>query len=306
MRPVQDYLVYLLVRVFFAKIGWLPRPLASLVCRGMASLIFLFDQKHRRIGMTNLQIAFPERDPRWRSKVLLRSFQSLGELAVEFSRITRLGPDEVASRVPYEVGRGVENYLRAKRDSTTGVLFITGHLSAWELLPAAHALHGHPLSFVVRPLDNPYIERWVSGLRSRFGNRTISKHRALRSILSTLKAGGDVGFLIDQNTQEKEGHFAPFFGKPACTTSVVASLALRTGAPVVPGFICPGEKKGHYRIRFYPPLYFQPGGKPDQDLAAATAAMNRSIEDVVRDFPHCWLWGHRRFATQPDGSDPYR
>ncbi len=304
MKRGLDWLVYILIRGFFLLLAILPRRLAHRFCWLLADLIYVLDGKHRRIGLINLSLAFPNQSADWRKKVLRDSFRQQGDHAVELSRLKSLDAGEAKRRIPYEPGRGVENYLKA-REQGRGVIFVTAHVSAWEILPAAHAAHGYPLSFVVRPLDNPLLDGWLEKLRSQRGNRAIGKAVAVRRAFRILKEGGDVGFLIDQNIQAKEGVFVPFLGQLACTTSSVAALALKTGSPVVPGFIYPSSKPAGYTIRFYPPIQAMSSGDETQDLVIYTAQFNSYVEAMIREFPHCWLWGHRRFATQPDGSNPY-
>ncbi len=305
MKRAADWLFYLIIRGFLACLSILPLRVAYLFCELIALLVYSFDAKHRRIGLINLGIAFPQREARWRKQILRSSFRRIGHHAAELSRLPRLSPSRALARVSYEAGRGLENY-RAVKTAGTGVLFVTAHISAWELLPAAHAASGHPLSFIVRPLDNPHLDAWSLRVRRRHGNDVIGKHQAVRRSLQVLRAGGDVGFLIDQNIQEKEGVFVPLFGKPACTTTSVAALALKTGSPVVPGFIYPTDRTGHYRIRFYPAIVPVPGTDHEEQIRTLTATFNGYVEEMIREFPDCWLWGHRRFRTQPDGSDPYK
>ncbi|RPJ50019.1 MAG: hypothetical protein EHM23_35795 [Acidobacteria bacterium] len=304
MKRVLDWLVYILVRGFFLLLAILPRWLARRFCWLLADLVYLLDAKHRRIGLINLALAFPDRDLHWRQRVLRDSFRQQGDQAVELSHLKSLGTGDSGRLIPYEPGRGIENYLQARAQGR-GVIFVTAHISAWEILPAAHAAHGYPLSFVVRPLDNPWLDRWLERLRSERGNRAIGKEVAVRRAFRILKEGGDVGFLIDQNIQAKEGVFVPFLGQPACTTASVAALALKTGAPVLPGFIYPSSGAARYAIRFYSPIQVTPSGDEAQDLVRYTAEFNTYVEAMIREFPHCWLWGHRRFAAQPDGSNPY-
>ena len=306
MKPHRwfDLPLYLAVRGFVEIVGFLPRFIAYPLCRGLAGLVYLADAKHRRIGMINLKIAFPGSDERWRRHVLLESYRQQGHHTVELSRLNRQEASEIRSRVSYEPGRGLENYLEAK-NRTGSVIFLTAHVSCWELLPAAHALAGYPLGFVVRPLDNPYLESWVTRIRSWPGNQVLPKRHSMRSILRGLSQGSDVGLLIDQNTQRKDGVFVPLFGRLASTHAGVAVLALRTSHPVVPGFIYPGRRRGYYRIRFYPAVALVRTGNDEEDARTNTARFNRYIEEMVREFPHCWLWGHRRFHTGNGGADPY-
>ena len=304
LKTFNHWVIYAAVRIFLFLVGILPRFVAYPVCEGLALLVWLVDRKHHKIGMVNLSIAFPDKAEPWKKRVLRRSFQQLGDQVVEISRMPRLTRQDAVKRVRYEEGRGLENYLKV-HEQDRPVLFMTAHISAWEFLPTVHALYGHPLSFVVRPLDNPFLERWTTRLRTRAGNRVIDKQRSMRQILRTLREGGDVGFLVDQNSQEREGVYVPFFGQPASTNSALAALALKTSAPVVAGFMYPTRRRGHYVIRFYPPVELAKSDDPQQDVVEGMARLNRLIEEVIREYPHCWLWGHRRFQTQPDGRNLY-
>jgi len=302
---LRNWLTYGAIRIFVGFIGLLPKFLAYPLCEGLATFVFMADSRHRRVGLVNLRIAFPNRSVRWRRRILRESYQHQGRHLVEISRLERLTSLEARSRVLYEEGRGLENYLKV-RDDGNPVLFLTAHISAWELLPVVHALYGNPLVFLVRPLDNPYLEQWTTRLRTCAGNRVISKTKSMRDILRALNAGEDVGFLIDQNSQEKEGVFVPMFGQPACTNHSLAAVALKTGFPIISGFIYPDPHRGHYKIRFYPPVYLVASDDRERDLVEAMTLLNGQIEEVIREYPHCWLWGHRRFQTQPDGRDLYK
>jgi KDO2-lipid IV(A) lauroyltransferase len=249
-------------------------------------------------------MAFPNQKHNWRRRILRESFLRVADHFVEVCRLPRVSADELERRIFYEPGHGLEHY-EAARAGGKGVIFLTGHIGPWELLPLAHAVLGNPLNVVVRPLDNPFVDRWMTRVRSRFGNRVINKSSSLRQILRLLGRGEDVGMLIDQNVQEKDGVFVPFFGHTACTTVSPAALALRTKTPVVIGFLLPTRRRRRYRIRFYPPIEVNASEDRDSDLARYTTLFNRYIEEVITEHPDCWLWGHRRFRTQPDGSDPY-
>lgn len=301
---ILDAILYALIRGFFWTVGRLPASAAYGLCGGLADMAWRLDRKHRRIGRINLDFAFPDESEQWKERVLRKSFRQVGDHVVELSRLMRSGPEELARRVRYEEGMGVEHYRQAKQEAGS-VLFVTAHISAWELLPAAHAVLAEPLTFLVRPLDNFYLDRWASKVRSRFGNSVIPKSGSLRKVFKGLREGRDVGFLIDQNVMEKDGVFAPLFGRPACTTSAVAAIACNLHLPVIAGFILPEERKGFYKIRFYPPLEMNLTEDRAQDVRTNTARFNALIEAVIRERPECWLWGHRRFRTQPDGSNPY-
>ena len=128
-------------------------------------------------------------------------------------------------------------HLAAAAAGGKGVLLLTAHFGNWELLAASHALSDYALSVVMRPMDDPLVDRLVQRFRQRSGVELIAKRRALREILEALRRGRLVGVLLDQNASRAEGVFAPFFGLPASTSKSLAVISLRTGAPVVPVFI---------------------------------------------------------------------
>lgn len=250
--------------------------------------------------MVNLTIAFPDLPRRTRSRIARTSFQNTAMNLLEISRLPDLNPENIKSLVTYDSIYGLNNYEAALAERK-GILYLTGHFSAWELLPAAHALHGYPLSFVTRPLDNRFLDSYMQKLRESYGNRVLSKKSAAYSIIKCLRSCGAVGILIDQNTSLREGIFADFFGIPAATTTGLAHLALRTDAPVLPGYLVPTQD-GRYIIKFLKPLKTVRTGDITRDLAVNTQMFNKVLEGIIREKPECWLWGHKRWKYQPPGN----
>src|SRR5262249_5736011 len=144
--------------------------------------------------------------------------------AVEFARFPRYDEKNISDWIKLE---GHENFLEGKNRGK-GVLFLTGHIGAWEFSSFAHALYGHPLHYMARHLDNSRIDALVNSYRSRSGSSPIFKDESARNMLKILRAGGTIGILADQNTMPQEGVFVDFFGKQACTTTGIARVALHT------------------------------------------------------------------------------
>jgi KDO2-lipid IV(A) lauroyltransferase len=268
----------------------------------IATCFYYLDLKHKHIAGVNLRIAFPELSDRERNHIALKSFQNAGMNLLEISRLASLTPAGISSLAEYDAVHGLENY-RAAHAKGKGVLYLTGHFSAWELLPAAHALHGHPLSFIARPLDNSFLERYLLKIRESKGNHVIYKKNSARMILRTINSGGAVGILMDQNTSLQEGIFVDFFGLPAATTTSVALFALRTDVPVVPAYLTP-MRHGRYAIKFLPPVDVIRTGDINHDLEVNTRRFNQVLESIVREQPETWLWGHKRWKYQVAGNPP--
>jgi KDO2-lipid IV(A) lauroyltransferase len=299
-HKLATYCIYAFARATIAFFRICPQGLAAAFIRLLATCTYYVDGHHRHIARVNLKIAFPSLSARERSRIARRSFQSTGMNLLVVSKFPTLTPENISDLAGYDPVNGLSNYL-AGREKGKGVLYITGHFSAWELLPSGHALHGYPLSFVTRPLDNALFDSYLIRIRESKGNRVLNKKNSARQILKELKSNGGVGILMDQNVSAQEGIFADFFGIPACTTPAVAFLALHSDASVVPGFLSP-LRNGRFTINFRPPVDLVRTGDMAKDLATNTRRFNEIMERIIREQPDSWLWGHKRWKHQPEGN----
>jgi len=289
-------LEYALAWALIKLVGALPRSLARAAGISISWFVYLFHRKLRRVGMRNLELAFPEKPLRERKKILRGVFTSLGRHVAEVCLFPRYTRENVSQTVVYE---GFENYERALARHK-GVLFLTGHLGAWELSAFAHSLYGYPLNVVMRPLDNPYLDRLARHYRTMHGNKAVDKDFA-RGLIAAMRDEETVGVLMDTNMIVSQGLFVDFFGHQACTATGVARLALKTDAAVVPGFTVwdPGLQK--YRLRFDPAVKLIRSKDREADVVANTQLFTKILEDYIRRYPDQWLWVHRRWKTRPAG-----
>lgn len=270
------------------------RRFAGMLARGYVAVLDRALPKLRRAAMANLQRAYPEWTHPQRKAVADGVFRSIARLLVAFARFPSIDKSNVSEWIRYE---GREHFEEAKRHGR-GVLFATAHLGNWELSAFAHGLMAEPMNVVVRPLDNPLIDRLVEHRRTLSGNRIIQKKEAARAILKALDRNEAVGILIDQNSGLDQGVFVDFFGIPACASVGLAKLAAHSGARVIPGFALWSEKENKYVLRFYAPI------ETSGDAARDTARLQAMLEGVIREHPSQWLWIHRRWKTRPPGEPP--
>ena len=283
--------------VVVRTLGLLPRWMSRAVATRFALLIYFLHARLRRVGMRNLEMAFPEKTARLRRRILRGEFVSLGRQLAEFCLFPSYTRENVGRVVIYD---GFENFERA-RERGKGVLFLTGHLGGWELSSFFHSLQGYPLRIVMRGLDNPYVDHLVQSYRTMHGNTVVDKDNFVRGLLGAMKAGETVGILMDTNMTPPQGVFVNFFGIPACTASGLARIALRTDAAVVPGFCVWDAVLRKYRLRFDPFMELVRTGDDEADILANTALFTEKIEAFVRKYPEQWLWVHRRWKTRPAG-----
>jgi len=294
---MRERFEYWLVLALVRPLGWVPRLLARQVANLLAWAAYALLTRLRRVGERNLELAFPESDPFTKVQLLRGVYRHLGWQLVEFCRMRRYTPVNTRDWIRTE---GVEHYLEAKARGK-GVLIVTGHLGAWELSSYYHSLMGHPMGMVIRRLDNRLLDAYVNGIRCLHGNRVLHKDDFARGLLTAMRAGEAVGILMDTNMRPPQGVFVNFFGRPACTASGLARVALKTGAAVLPGFMLwePAEKR--YVLHFGPELLFEQSGDAEADALAATQQCAAATEDWIRRYPDQWLWIHRRWKTRPAG-----
>jgi KDO2-lipid IV(A) lauroyltransferase len=297
MRYRVEYaLAWLIIKI----LGLLPRPLARAVGIFIGQLVYVLHVKLRRVGMRNLQLAFPEKTRHERARILRGEFTSLGRQLAEVCLFPKYTRENISEVMIYD---GFENFERALARGK-GVLFLTGHLGGWEISSFGHSLQGHPLWIVMRGLDNPYLDRLTREYRTMHGNKTVDKDDFVRGLLTAMKAGETVGILMDTNMTPPQGVFVNFFGIPACTASGLARIALRTDAAVLPGFTIWDPVLRKYRLRFDPAVQLIRTGDTEKDIVANTQLFTKVIEDFIRKYPDQWLWVHRRWKTRPEGEPP--
>jgi KDO2-lipid IV(A) lauroyltransferase len=288
-RRLKNTVVYAVVRALVGALGLVPAALVRPVGLAVGALGHALARRERRLARLQLSRALGLAPASHRARLLVRGvFHHLGLSAVEVCRLRRIPAEAGAVVVPEASRRALEAALREGR----GVVFATGHLGNWELMAAALARAGFPITAIAKESYDPRFTRLVEGERRRLGVEVIHRGRpgASAATLRALRAGRVIGLLIDQDTRVP-GAFVPFFDAPAFTPIGAAALAVRTGAPLVVGSIRRTPRGGHVIDveRCVPPA----------DAAAGTAALTAALERRIRRHPSQWVWFHERWKTQP-------
>ena len=295
MRHRLEYGAILALRAVLAA---MPHAVVRACGATVGLLFYTVDAKHRRVAMTNLAQAFPTRSAAEVRTITRAMFQHFGRLLFELLKFSTLSPAAMLRRVEFEG----EDRARLAYARGRGVLFFTGHFGFWELHAIVHGLQLRPIGVLARALDNPYLNALLERVRSRTGNSVIYRQGAVRRVLKTLSAGEGVAMLIDQHMHSADAIWVDFFGRPAATTSTLAALALRTGAPVVPVFALPVDG-GRYRM-VYEHAVEPPASEGVDAVREFTQRCTDVLEMYVRRHPELWLWMHRRWRDTlvPDGN----
>lgn len=293
LRYLLEYLAFLAVR---AVVLVLPHRTARALGRGIGRLAHALFRRHREIARDNLALALPELDPGERRRIARACFEHFGAAAVDTLSAARFDLVELCRRMDLEGWHHLQDAERRAREAGTGVVVLSAHLGLWEIAAYPPGIYGGPLHVVGRPLDNPYLDRHLVRSRARHGNELISKRGAVRPMMRLLARGERVGILIDQRARPTEGIWVPFFGRPSYTTPVLARLALRTGAPVVPIFGYP-LPEGRYQIVLREAIHPEAVDalEGDEAVAELTRLYLEVCEEEIRAHPDMWLWMHERW-----------
>jgi len=294
-----DRLVFGVVRAAMGTLAALPLAVALRVAAGVALMVYACAPGLRRVGLTNLAIAFPDRPPAERRRILRTSMANLGRMGAELAHLPRLSDGDLRRLVVFEDEAWWAENVGAPRE--TGGLILSGHFGNWELLVFAHGMRGFPVSMVHRAIANPLVDRWLNTLRARAGTRLVRKRHAAGGVLKALHDHELLVLPFDQNSTRGLGVFVDFFGKPASTNSGIARLALRSGAPIVPVFIVREGRSARHRVHVLPIMYVQRTGDLESDVVRITQELSDLFEGMVRRYPEQWLWVHKRWKTRPLG-----
>jgi len=299
----QIWLEYAAARSLLAVLTVLPLRLSVAVAMLLGSFAYRFLGRLRRIGLKNLEIAFPEKTLDERKAILKNAFRNMGRVMAYFSRFNRLSYDTMTSVIEYDPDPEFAAAYDATVAAGRGRIVLTGHTGNWELHAFGYpALFDcPPVTFLSRRMDNPLIESMVAAIRTRLGNEQLDKENSAVPVLRLLRRGGTVGILGDVNAHPNEGIFVPFFGIPTCTSTGMALLAQRSGAVIVPMLTVWDDEKGKYKIAYRRIIEPLDTGNRKLDIERTTALCAAATESLIREFPDQYIWIHRRWKTRPPG-----
>ena len=292
-RRVADLLVAKATMGFCAASRVLPDGPWLFLGRSLGLLAYLADAYHRKMTLINLKFALgdslPDKDL---ERIARRNFQQWGMIGTEWARARYFDPQvnhAFLDKIQFE---GLEHLEKAKSGGRPALL-LSAHFGNWEYAHLAYASKIGPLTFIVRRIDNPLIEKERVAYNSRFGVNILYKETGLRKAIRQLQAGCDLVIFADQKANLKEGIPSRFFGRRTTTLPILAALARKYGLEVVPMFALRKGWSGYHRLVFLPSLKWTPG----DTVETFTLRQNLVIEKMIRSRPDHWLWMHRKWRT---------
>lgn len=244
---------------------------------------------HRTVTR-NLRIAFPDMDAAERDRLAIDQWEQTGRTFAEMAVMDRLTPS--SGRIDLV---GFER-LHAIRDSGRPVVFASGHLANFEIMASAILAAGVPCQVTYRAANNPYVEVQIRQSRARYGIKLFApKGDGTRELMAGMKRGESVALLVDQKYDQ--GPEVAFFGQPVNASPGAARLALKFGTVIQPLSVVrlPGVR---FRVTAHEPITVPDTGDKAADVLAGVQAVNRFVEDRVREHPVDWFWVHKRWPAK--------
>lgn len=299
-KPWLDYLQYLAVRTGAMVFQMFPINANLVTARMMAHIWCRIMPRHRNRARDHLRLAYGnDLTPAQRDRLALKSMQQMTMMAMEAIFTPRLVNEWNWHRHVrlHNIDRALDHLLTGK-----GAILVTGHFGSWELVGFTLAALGFPLTAVMRPLDNPYLNQFLLEVRAKRGLELLYKKGAARSAGDVLESGGLLGFIADQNAGRK-GEFVDFFGVKASTYKSIGLLAMEHKVPIMVGYARRLSGRFEYEVGCNRIIYPREWAEQDDPLHWITQEYTSGIEAFVRDNPEQYLWMHRRWKSRPRGED---
>jgi KDO2-lipid IV(A) lauroyltransferase len=297
-----DRALYITMRVISIFFHWWPVDANLKTARIVGSIWFATIRHHRNRALDNIRRAYPEMSEKQVHNLARASIQHLFMLGMEVLFTPRLIRIDTF-RNYVDLGKDFQQTLQLLMARNKGLIVLTGHYGNWEILGYVLATLGFETATVARPIDNPYCDDWVFGVRARQGQRMIDKRGATTELTQLLEEGGCVAFVADQNAGSK-GLFVDFFGRKASTFKSIGLLAMTYEVPVVVGYSRRMNNRFQFKIATQDIIW--PADWKDQDdpLRYITQRYTSAIEQFAREEPTQYLWVHRRWKSRPKNEKP--
>lgn len=290
--PIIDTFKTVIVTTLLRILSWIPLRVLHAIADVVGTFVYLLPTETRRVTLINLNTAFPDMKENERRQLAKRSIRETIKTGFELGHMWYGSLEHVLGMINNV--RGLE-YVRAAQASGQGIIYAAPHIGSWELLGIYVSSLG-PLTTLYKPPKIKGLNQLIAASRAKAGAELVAtdRHGVVR-LTRTLQQGGATGILPDQQPRQDGGVFAPFFGKPAFTMTLLPKLATRTKALVLFAYAERLPQGKGFNVVFEP----ADTDISHEDPVIAAAALNRSVEQVVLAVPSQYQWEYKRFRKRP-------
>jgi len=300
-NKILDCLAYLGLRLFAMFVHMFDWEANYRTARWVGNLLYRFDKRHRHRALEHLRRSFPNWPEEKYHRIAKASMRNLVYLGLEVLFTTRLiTPGRWRRHI--KLTNQAEN-VRLLVERKSPLVYVSGHFGNWEVVGYNLAALGFPIYAVARRLDNPYVDKYIMGVRQNRGMTIVDKKNVMDVVPEVLARRGAVGFIADQDAGRK-GLFVNFFGRPASTYKAIGLFAMQYQAPIIVGYGRRLDEEYHFEIGIQRIIYPREWADKPDPLRWITQEYTKALEDVIRTAPEQYLWVHRRWKHRPKGAPP--
>lgn len=293
----KDYLAYFAMRCAATLLQITPANTNCRIAKFIGTIFYKQYHRGRKRAIDNLTASFPLKSQQWIEETAQKSFEHLTMMIFDIFKTPQLiTPETIYDyfMIDEDEIKAVANHVHAKK----GVIMITGHYGNFEALGYALAAAGYQNNSVGRPIDNPYIDRYLLSIREKIGQTVISKFGATDEMINTLKQGKILGLVADQNGNRKDV-FVDFFGRSASTYKSIGLLAMNNNVPIVIGYCRRLDNEYKFKIGIAGIITPDMWAEKEDPLLWITQEYTTAIESFIREAPEQYWWLHQRWKSRP-------
>ena len=285
MRYIKYFLQFIFAIISFIIFKILGAKLASKMSGKIFEIIGPFFRSEEIIN-SNIKRAFPNIEKSEMKKIKNFMWNNYGRIFAEYMFIKNFRSGKLSSEIYIEGKDILSEIINSKKQ----VIFISGHLSNFELMAMSLEKTGINLSAIYRPLNNIFLNKIMERIRKKY----ICKYQikkgigGLKNLIKLKKKNFSTALMIDQRVSE--GILSNFFGEKAFTTTIPAQLIKKFNIPVVPVYI-ERTKDIKFKIIIDKPIYFS----KDDTIQEITDELNKILEAMIIKKPEQWIWSHNRW-----------
>jgi KDO2-lipid IV(A) lauroyltransferase len=273
---------------FFQLLSKLPFFVLYRIADVLYVLVYYVIGYRKKVVFQNLSNSFPEKSDAEIRKITKGFYKNFADVFVDTIKLLSVDKKDLEKWIIVEGGEIVENYYK----SGDVILIMSNHLASWELIPHRTAQYGIPCDVVYKQLSNPFFEKLMFTLRSRFGTKPIKMQHIFRDMVKRKGEARIVGIISDQAAESPDtAYWATFLHQETDFFMGTEKMARSFNYPVVYAELI-RISRGKYCLRFSELVQRPYTTIPMGDI---TETYIRALEKSIQANPSDWLWSHRRF-----------
>ncbi|HQQ64143.1 MAG TPA: lysophospholipid acyltransferase family protein [Pseudomonadales bacterium] len=289
--PLSEKIQAAVVRGACAFVAWFSLPVIQRLGTALGYLLWISGSRARKTTCINIGLCFPELSDAERETLARQSLVETGKTIMETGAFWNWSLEKCRRLIRHIEGEQL--FVDSCADKR-GLILLAPHLCAWEVLPSLLTQHTRYTAMYKPPKIRP-LDTWIQDVRNRAYARVVpTNRRGVSELMKTLKAGGCVVVLPDQEPEREGGAFVPFFGVETLTISLVHGLATKTGAQLLEVNAVRLPHGNGFDV-----VFRDANAVNTPDLRESLTAMNAIIEAAVREFPAQYQWEYKRFKRRP-------